>query len=319
MFNFLRSLFSSGIPSTSSYEASLYDQESKYALYMETIESDDFKRYSELTEYFTNSANAKSSDAEMFKKELKNLRKSNVVKKYYKLEKKYSKIFKEQDRWVSKFYEDFSKDEIDNRWTAKQVVSEYFINGQPYSPIEDKHIYNANNVQQAGGLLKITTKQESKEGLAWDQKYGLIPKVFKYTSGMLSSHPSFRQLFGKFEAKIQIQQSNGTYHAFWMGTDTKTPHLNIIRIEGHNLYVSAFTNNSTAEQKLKYKLKNDYYIFTLLWTNDRITWLINGKKVFETSNFIHDPMYIAFSSGVYNENAVPAKMYVDWVRCFRSN
>jgi hypothetical protein len=49
----------------------------------------------------------------------------------------------------------------------------------------------------------------------------------------------------------------------------------------------------------------------------KLTWLINGKKVFEADNHINEPMYVSFSSGVFNKNADAATMYIDWVRCYR--
>lgn len=258
-------------------------------------------------------------DLQQLKNEFKDLAHSKIIKDFFNFKKRYSKLLEEQERWVLKFYEDFSKPEIDSRWSNKQIVSEQLINGTPYSPIEDQHIFTPNNVQQVGGLLKIRIKQEKKQGLAWDKTYGFIPKTFPYTSGMLTSSHSFKQLYGKFEAKIHVKQTQGTYHAFWMGSDTKKPHLNVFKFEGKNLVISAYNNDVKIEKNLKYSLKNDFYIYTLMWTNNKLTWLINGKKVFESKNIINQPMYISFSSGVYDKKADSTTMYIDWIRCFRSN
>jgi uncharacterized protein YoxC len=440
MFSFLQFIFS-GVPSTKSYEAKLQDEETKYTVYLETIESDDFRRYNELKEYFANPANLKiendlpqkdrrleteyrasigalknkgfklekefqakralqpqkeqqlkkvlkqkkraakskeeqrlfkeekmrlnkqiamerhhlkeegtqlrreletaqqklkkdlqsakkqlrddiqqqKDELQQLKHELKRLGNSKMIRDFFSFKKKYAKLIEEQERWVSKFYEDFSKNVIYPRWSDKQAVSERMINGAPYSPIEDMHIFSPNNIQLAGGLLKIKTKQEIKQGLAWDKTYGFIPKTFSYTSGILTSAHSFKQMYGKFEAKVRVKYAHGTYHAFWMGSDAQKPHLNIFKFEDRNLVVSAYADNAKIERKLKYKLKDDFYIYTLLWSNNKLVWLINGKKVFETQNIINEPMYISFSSGVYDKKAEQTAMYVDWVRCFRSN
>jgi hypothetical protein len=440
MLNFLQSVFY-GIPSTKSYEAKLQDEETKYTVYLETVESDDFRRYNELKEYFANPANLKvgtdlpqkerlvekdyranvdalrkkgiSLDNEFqakrkaqpqrerqlknalkqrkpsakskeefrqwkeeklrlnkqiamerrhlkdegvqlkreleterqklkqnfqqakkqlkedvqqqkdkllqLKHELKRIENSKLIKDFFSFKKKYAKVIEEQERWISKFFEDFAKSEIDSRWSKKQAISELLINGEPYSPIDDLHIFSPDNIQSSGGLLKVRTKQEKKQGLAWDKKYGFVPKTFSYTSGILSSSHSFKQMYGKFEAKVRVKHTNGTYHAFWLGSDYQRPHLNIFKFEGKNLVVSAYAKDTQVERKLRYKLKDDFYIHSLLWSNNKLVWLINGKKVFETSNIINEPMYIAFSSGVYDKKAEPTAMYVDWVRCFRSN
>jgi hypothetical protein len=440
MFNFLQSVFY-GIPATKSYEAKLQDEETKYTIYLETIESDDFRKYNELKEFLANPANLKigidhpqkerqiekefkakiealknkeirldkefqskrklqpqkerqrkkelqrkkqnstskealrlvkdekkrlekqiamerrrlkdegmqlkrelekdhlnlrkdynsakkrlkddirqqKDELRQLQYELKRLENSKLIKNFFSFRKKYAKLIEEQERWVSKFYEDFSKSEINSRWSEKQAASELLINGTPYSPIDDLHIFSPTNLQQKGGLLKIKTKQEKKQGLAWDQRYGFMPKIFSYTSGILTSAHSFKQVYGKFEAKVRVKYAQGTYHAFWMGSDTEKPHLNIFKFEDKNLFVSAYSKNATVERKLRYKLKKDFYIYTLLWTSNKLIWLINGKKVFETANIINEPMYISFSSGVYDKKAEQTTMYVDWVRCFRSN
>ena len=357
MFNFLRSLFS-GLPSTASYEAYLQDQENKYATYMETFESDEYKRYIELKEFVYNPANMKfrptrsapvqqgyykeepqlyrdelkqykrtfKLEEKQFKREIKqlkeefnNLKKTRTMKTFFYLKKNYAKSFAEQERWVSKFYDDFAKPELDPRWTDNQVVGEKLLNGAHYSPIEEMQTFTLNNLQQVGGMLKIRVREEHKEGLAWDKTYGLVPRTFNYTSGMVTSANAFKQLYGKFMAKVQVKQTSGTYHAFWLGTETKKPHLNIFKIEGHNLTLALYTNSAKIEKKLKYKLKNDFYIFTLLWSNEKIIWFINGKRVFETTNVISEPMYIALSSGVYDKKASATTMYVDWVKCYRMN
>jgi hypothetical protein len=446
MFNFLSSVFY-GVPSTKSYEAKLHSKETKYAVYLETLESEEFRKYNELKAYLADPENLKvkadlllkerqlkkdyqekveklrnkaisqereykekklfilqqerqqkkdflqkkhstvaeskeehrillkqlkdqqrqlgkqiatnryrlkqeginlkqalkmedrtlkdeysaalrqvkvdlqqqKDEIKYFKREFKTLKNSKTIITFFVFKKKYSKIIEEQERWVLKFFEDFSKNEIDARWSNKQVISELLINGAPYSPIEDQHIFSSDNLQQSGGILKLKTKREAKQGLAWDKTYGLLPKTFSYTSGLLNSSHSFRQMYGRFEAKVRVKHIPGTYHAFWMGTDTKKPHLNIFKFEDRHLQVSAYAGDTTIERKLKYKLKDDFYIYTLLWNKDKLTWLINGKKVFESSNIINEPMYISFSSGVYDKTAEPTTMYIEWIRCFRSN
>jgi hypothetical protein len=261
----------------------------------------------------------RKNDLRQLKNEFKRLENSKLIRNFFSFKKKYAKVIEEQERWVSKFYEDFSKNELDSRWSKKQAISELLINGEPYSPIEDQHIFSSGNLQQAGGLLKIRTKQEKKQGLAWDKTYGFVPKTFSYTSGLLTSAHSFKQMYGKFEAKVRVKYARGIYHAFWMGTDTPKPHINIFKFEDRNLFVAAYSKDAKIERKLKFRLKDDFYIYTLLWNSNKLVWLINGKKVFESSNIINEPLYISFSSGVYDKKAEQTTMYVDWVRCFRSN
>jgi chemotaxis protein histidine kinase CheA len=368
--------FFSGIPSTKSYEAALLDNEAKYAAYVETLESEEYRQYNRLKEYLANPAPIKKerqqaeakiaqakkklaafdaetknkkfksvkqlkkeyriapvrtfrlwrskkaaaeaeakkaalenrrklfdaavqqlevertayydkrklsrnqtvqeiekcysakkqveTDYKNLKTEFRELKNSKKIVDFFKFRKNNAQVLAEMERWVLKFYEDFTK--IDPRWSDKQLVSELMMNGSPYSPIEDLHIFNPSNIQQQGTLLKIRTKTEQKQGLAWDKTVGFIPKTFAYTSGLFSTAHSFNQLYGKFEAKVQVAKASGIYHAFWLGTNRQKPHINVFKYEGGNLSVSAYSKDATVEHKLDCKLKDDFYIYTLLWS-----------------------------------------------------
>ena len=71
------------------------------------------------------------------------------------------------------------------------------------------------NVHQENGNLVI---EAFKEGFT-----GSDGKLRKYTSGRLKSHGHFSQLYGRFEARIQIPAGKGMWPAFWMlGDDFST-------------------------------------------------------------------------------------------------
>lgn len=272
--------------------------------------------------YLKNKKRYKTSEPYLCNLEYKELSKSEAIKTYYRFQKKYTKIFEEHERWVSKLYDDFSKPEVDERrWLKKPFLGERLLNGASYSSMEELHIPAPENITSLNGMMSIVTKYGQREGLAWNTTLGFVPKIFSYTSGIVNSSGSFKQLYGKFEAKVRVVKTPGTYHAFWMASNAMLPHLNVFKFEGKKLVVSAYGHGERVEQTLHYNLKDDFYIYTLLWSDKLITWLINGKKVFETRNFINESMYIAFSGGVVDDSAasrMPVSMDVDWVRCFRA-
>ena len=278
-------------------------------------------------QYLQNKKRHKESQPYLEGLEYKKLQKSEMVKTYYKLEKEYAKQFAEQEQWVSKLYDDFSKPEIDTeRWLTKPYWGEVLLRGSYSQNDEMQMMSEGKNLKLAGGRLSIVTQKASAKGLAWDLTRGFIPKVFNYASGMISTASSFRQLYGKFEAKVRVDRVPNVYHAFWMAADKKTPHLNVFKFEGNKLVFAAYSEENgilhIKEEVSKYKLNNDFYIYTLLWDESKITWLINGKKVCECPNLIDEPMYIAFSTGVTGdipEQRLPLEMEIDWVRCFRRN
>jgi beta-glucanase (GH16 family) len=68
-------------------------------------------------------------------------------------------------------------------------------------------------------------------------------------------------------------------------------------------------------------LSQDYFIYTLDWTKDKLTWKINGVVVNEQTKGVPTvPMYLVFSSsitGKTNGAGLPASMEVDWVKCYK--
>lgn len=277
--------------------------------------------------YLKNKNRHKESDAYLCYLEFKQLEKSEELTKYFKYTAELGAVFAEYDRWISKLYDDFSRKNLDkNRWLTKPFWSEQLLNGNPYSPIEELQIPVEENVNVNNNSLKLITCRQEKEGLAWDSKMGFVPKIFKFTSATVNTSGSFRQLYGKFEAKVRVKKKQGVYHSFWMGGDEKTPHINIFKFEGNKLVVSAYNEKDgikqSVEQVLNYKLNDNYYIYTLLWDKKSLVWCINGKKVFESSSsMINKPLYIAFASGVSEDILLPEEvsMEIEWVRCFRTS
>ena len=84
-------------------------------------------------------------------------------------------------------------------------------------------------------------------------------------------------------------------------------------------YRAAVTNDIQLIPDLE--LANEYYIFTLEWTAEKMVWMINDMVVKEEKENIPDvPMYIVFSLGATEtpaDKGIPACMEIDWVRGYR--
>lgn len=67
-------------------------------------------------------------------------------------------------------------------------------------------------------------------------------------------------------------------------------------------------------------LGNEFYIYSIEWSKDKIVWKINDIVVAEQSdNIPAEAMYINFSSHLKKEidsTKLPATMQIDWVRCY---
>lgn len=69
-------------------------------------------------------------------------------------------------------------------------------------------------------------------------------------------------------------------------------------------------------------VSQDFFIYTLEWSKNKLTWKINDVVVNEQTQHIpHEEMYLVFSSSMTDKadgTGLPASMEVDWVRCYQS-
>jgi len=83
--------------------------------------------------------------------------------------------------------------------------------------------------------------------------------------------------------------------------------------------------NSKSAQRKTEKISggnftNDYFIYTLDWTENKLTWKINGLEVFSTTTGVPNvPLYMLFSSGIQqnpDQDIANAAFEIDWVRWY---
>ncbi|MDD2197363.1 MAG: glycoside hydrolase family 16 protein [Bacteroidales bacterium] len=263
--------------------------------------------------------------------EYEELKKSERIVWYKSL--KGSTKFDEIKRWELIFADNFEEKSLDkNKWITRYYWGEALLN-KSYSLAADNHYYtDGKNIELNNGILKIITKKEEVEGLAWDLKLGFIPKKFEYTSGLISTGQSFRQKHGRFEAKVRFTDTPGVYHAFWLVGDKMLPHIDIFRKNSKNTFTqgSMYTPKDGGSKPLILKTKlggfnfsSNFFILSIDWDAKSIVWKINGVPYMETTqNLPSMPAYLVFSSGVVNgvtPTTLPASLEIDWVKCWKEN
>ncbi|WP_430812221.1 MULTISPECIES: glycoside hydrolase family 16 protein [unclassified Carboxylicivirga] len=280
-----------------------------------------------------------------FKKEMEDKKRFQKSEEY-SLIQEYQKLLKSPDyNWYLKTekrnnFGDIAQWELcfDDNFETKQLNKEKWITAyywgkallnKTYVLDNERQFFKDTNICINGGGAQISTKNEKVAGLAWTTQHGFVPKEFDFTSGLISTGQSHRQLYGKFEAKVKVNQVQPVQHAFWMVGEKMAPQIDIFRFEDAN--AKSFTagtqllNGKGAERISKTvtgaSFDKGYYIYSLEWTQDRISWFINGVKVNEqTQNIPSSPMYIVFSSHL-TEDVEQLKddpsMTLEWVRCYR--
>ncbi|HLP04789.1 MAG TPA: family 16 glycosylhydrolase [Paludibacter sp.] len=172
------------------------------------------------------------------------------------------------------------------------------------------------NVSVVDGILKIATKHEKTTARAWHPEKGFIEKEFDFTSDVLQTATKFRQQKGVFRAKLRCH--GNIHHAFWLGAGSKLPHISIFHFNGKQITVGNSNKNIVDGVKITGLNPTQFYIYTLIWTEKELVWLINDLEVYRTaSNIPKEEMYLAFSSFISaKQHGTAGSLEVDWVRVY---
>jgi len=176
--------------------------------------------------------------------------------------------------------------------------------------------HSGQNVSVVNGILKIATKHEKVNARAWHPTKGFIEKEFHFTSDVVQTADKFRQKRGAFRAKIRC--TGNMHHAFWMGADSKLPHLNIFHYDGKSITLGNANKNVVDGIKINGLNHAEYYIYTIIWSEKELIWMINDLEVYRTtSNIPNEAMYLAFNSFISEKQKGSAgSLEVDWVRAY---
>ena len=299
------------------------------ANYLNTDGSKRLARLNELKEYIASPEFKKQKEylldkkrfekTEMFKEvqEYNELKKNEDIIWYFKV--KDSNKFDILKHRELTFSDEFDSDKLDTKkWLTNYYWGEKLLKDR-YSVESDLQAYTEKeNFEIRSSILKITTKPQKVAGKVWSAAHGFSPKEFSYTSGLINSGTSFRQKYGVFTAKIKLGDPNAK-SAFWMLADKITPHIDVCKTSKGKVWSDFFSakgNNSKTSIGSRYA--NDFFIFTLEWTSDKLVWKINDTEVFvQTTDIPQEPMYVLFAGGTDKPINGTSSMEIDWVRVYQ--
>lgn len=230
-------------------------------------------------------------------------------------------LFKEYRNWKMIFEDHFPGFCLDSsKWIMRYYAGELFLK-DTYAVGKDVQLFMPGNVTVLDGGICLEFRKEEITGKYWDPKRGIVAGKYPYTSGLISTALSFRQGQGRFEAKINVNDSLVS-SCFWLRGDADFPHINVMKIDKGYYDAGCFfkSEDEKAQKELKIKLKNGSYIFTLDWTSEEFIWKINDCVVKRQKNNVPDiPLYAVFSLGSTQnipEKELPVQMNIEWVRFF---
>lgn len=276
--------------------------------------------FAEKKKYLTMSPKLRWKQSEPYARlvEFEQLKNSEKIRWYFKF--RDHKKFAWFRTWQTTFEDDFDLGKLDrNKWITRYYWGEELLN-ESYSLFHEKHcITDGKNLEFNGSNLRIITKKENVEGKIWDPEMGFVPHDFNYSSGLINTGKSFRQSKGLFEAKIKLANNPNILNAFWMVGENMMPHIDIVNAQ-HKCGFGVITGeNNFTKTAGRSRFSNDFYIYSMEWDSNQISWKINGLEVATMKgNIPQDEMYVSLNAGLYTdlEMGLPASMEIDWIRCY---
>lgn len=206
----------------------------------------------------------------------------------------------------------------------------------------EKQFYTSGDTANAivqNGILKIKALKESREGKS-------------YTSARLSTAGKAEFKYGRIEVRAKLPSGRGTWPAIWMlgrniQEKTSWPECGEIDIMEHVGYdkdsvhgtIHSFAYNhmkGTQRGKATF-IENPYdqfHVYSVDWTEEKIDFLIDGKKYYSTPNEnlgskawpFNQPFYLILNLAIggnwggkhgIDENVFPAVFEIDYVRVYQ--
>lgn len=192
-------------------------------------------------------------------------------------------------------------------------VSPHFrggLNGGPASPF---HV--------EAGALSIVAARSNHAGI-----FG-----YGYTSGLITTRPSFSQTYGYFEMRARLPRGKGIWPAFWLlpADGGWPPEIDVMESVGDpsKAYVTAHSKLAKSIG-VEVKLTPDqFHTFAVSWDTRQLIWYVDGRETARqvTPADLDKPMFmlanLALGGGWAGDpdptTPLPATFTIDYIRAYR--
>ena len=157
---------------------------------------------------------------------------------------------------------------------------------------------------------------------------------YSYTSGMISTQPTFAQTYGYFEMRAEIPHEAGAWPAFWLlpADGSWPPELDVMETltsDPHADWTTAHSgvngvHTSSGQAAFVPDTADGYHTYGVLWTETDITWYVDKVEIFHTATptDMHKPMYMIANlalggwGGAIDAAGLPAEMKIDYIHAY---
>jgi beta-glucanase (GH16 family) len=154
---------------------------------------------------------------------------------------------------------------------------------------------------------------------------------YRYTSGLITTQPSFSQAYGYFEMRARLPMGKGLWPAFWLlpADLSWPPEIDVMESIGDasEVYFTAHSKLGSPPA-LKYALDPDvFHVYAVSWDAKQIVWYVDGHEVKRqpTPADMDKPMYMLANLAVGggwpgdpdDTTNWPARYDIDYIRAYR--
>ena len=175
-----------------------------------------------------------------------------------------------------------------------------------------------------GGILEIKAQPTPPE---------VAPRIggYRFTSGVITTQPSFSQTYGYFEMRAKLPGGKGLWPAFWLlpADQSWPPEIDVMESIGDPGHVYMTPHSKTANLH-GFEANIDphaFHVFAVSWDRDELIYYIDGEERGRapTPSDMNKPMYMLANLAVGgnwpgNPDAstpFPAIYAIDYIRAYR--
>jgi beta-glucanase (GH16 family) len=152
-----------------------------------------------------------------------------------------------------------------------------------------------------------------------------------YTSGMISSQPSFSQLYGYFEAGVKLPEGKGLWPAVWMlpADLSWPPEIDIMESIGNpkQAFMTVHSGKAMTKGAEVHPSSDGFHTYAVAWDAKEIVFYLDGVETQRgpTPADMNKPMYIlanlalggGWAGAPDASTAFPAKFSLRFIRAYR--
>ncbi len=225
--------------------------------------------------------------------------------------------------WSPVFVDEFDGPAVDDaRWRIEDLHLNKNNELQYYTP-QDVYIQ--------GGKLVLRSQQRDFWG--YDDQGNW--RLFHYTSGLVETRDRFATAYGRIDVRAKLPRTRGLWPAHWMLPDSRQwpPEIDIMEMLGHQPTRIYMTHHWGTWPNVQSHggtydgpdYSQDFHIFSIIWSPNRIDWLIDDIVRFTSTIAIpEEPFYLILNTAVGGDfpgnpdstSVFPQFHEIDYVRVY---